>query len=184
MRQEALPRCTARGRAFIDFPGRALGPQSCQLPHQPRRKAKRQRLRLETEHRRDKHGCIWCDASFGQRTQDKMPAHAVAHHDMRPRHPRLPIREKRRQIVNPDAEIEAMANMRIRRHPPRSSLAAPVERGDIPSFAMPMVKQFEIFFDDIAASALKQDRSAGFTFRQPFKTAQGPAVARRHALKP
>ena len=61
------------------------------------------------------------------------------------------------KIINPDTKIRAMPDMRIGGEAPRATLSTPIEGGDIPAQLMPVLENLEVFFDNVAAAALKQD---------------------------
>src|SRR4051812_38422430 len=101
----------------------------------------------------------------------------MPHGDMRARRRSRPFLPERAIISEIGPEPVDIADMRIVSQPPRSPLAAPVERRDRPALVMPVMKGLEIFLEDVAAAALEQNRS---TRRdrggRPVEAAQLPAV--------
>ena len=96
--------------------------------------------------------------------------------------PRLPGLDQGGEI--PDQRLEAVD---ITPGPVslRGALPPPVEGGDVPAAAMPMILNLEIFLDEVAPPAGEEEAAPGRRAGRlpPLKSPAGPAVRRRPLLE-
>ena len=86
-----------------------------------------------------------------------------------------PFRPESGQVRHPIAEIADMAGDRIVAEAARSTLPAPVGRGDVPAPVCPVVQRFQILLVIVAAAGEEQDRAARI-LRLPVDPADGVAI--------
>ena len=92
------------------------------------------------EHRCAQYRGVGTDALFGHRAQDQMPSHAVADQHMGTGVADPPLIKKGNQIRHPGGKIIYMTDMGMRPASARSALPSPVNRGNIPSLHVKIVK--------------------------------------------
>ena len=182
VRQEHFARGVGRSGPFVLLPSGTRGSQ--QLCHQrsdPTRDRQRDPACVETEHGCDKDDLVGRDPPLGKGAQNQMTAHRMPHDDVWRRGSANPVGMECCQIVDPDGEIVDMADHGSGCEPARAALSAPVDAFDLPALPCPAVEGLDIFFDNVAATAEPQNRSARLATRRLRICAKRPAIGRRKA---